>query len=92
MLHGSFLPRLNWFREDNNNNDLHEQRNDYPNIGDCTKHSNNNSSQCCGRSEVKSIKAKLRETAQEAALVAVAAVILVVLRYTNYIDKRNQHR
>ena len=41
---------------------------------------------------MKSIKAKLRETAQEAALVAAAAVILVVLRYTNYIDKRNQHR
>ncbi len=41
---------------------------------------------------MKSIKAKLRETAQEAALVAVAAVILVVLRYTSYIDKRNRHR
>jgi len=41
---------------------------------------------------MKSIKAKLRETAQEAALVAVAAVILVVLRYTDYIDKRNRHR
>ena len=91
MLHGSFPKRLNWFPEDNKNNDLYEQRNDYPNIGDCTKHSNNNSSQCCGCSQVN-IKAKLRETAQEAALVAVAAVILVVLRYTNYIDKRNQRR
>ena len=91
MLHGRTLTRLNWFREDNNNNDLHEQRNDYPNIGDCAKHSNNNSSQCRGCNQV-SIKAKLRETAQEAALVAVAAVILVVLRYTSYIDKRNQRR
>ena len=91
MLHGSFPKRLNWFPEDNKNNDLYEQRNDYPNIGDCTKHSNNYSSQHCARNQVN-IKAKLRETAQEAALVAVAAVILVVLRYTNYIDKRNQHR
>ena len=91
MLHGSFLLRLNWFREGNNNNDLYGQRDDYPNIGDCAKHSNNNSSQCCGCSQVN-IKAKLRETAQEVALVAVAAVILVVLRYTSYIDKRNRHR
>jgi hypothetical protein len=91
VLLGRTLTRLNWFREDNKRNDLHEQRNDYPNIGDCAKHSNNNSSQCCGCSQV-SIKAKLRETAQEVALVAVAAVILVVLRYTSYIDKRNRHR
>ena len=91
MLLGRTLTRLNWFPEDNNNNDLHEQRDDYPNIGDCAKHSNNNSSQCCGCSQVN-IKAKLRETAQEAALIAVAAVILVVLRYTSYIDKRNQRR
>ena len=92
QLHGRTLTRLNWFPEDNNNNDLHEQRNDYPNIGDCAKHSNNYSSQHCGCNQVKSIKAKLRETAQEAALIAVAAVIIVVLRYTSYIDKRNQHR
>jgi len=89
VLHGRTLTRLNWFPEDNKNNDLHEQRDDYHNIGDSTKHRNNYSSQHCGCNQVKSIKTKLKETAQEAALIAVAAVVLVVLRYSNYIDKRN---
>ena len=38
---------------------------------------------------MKSIKTKLKETAQEVALIAVAAVVIVVLRYASYIDKRN---
>ena len=92
MLHGRTSTRSNWFPEDNKRNDLHEQRDDYPNIGDSAKHSNNYSSQHCACNQMKSIKVKLRETAQEAALIAAAAVVLVILRYTSYIDKRNQSR
>ncbi len=39
---------------------------------------------------MKSLKTKLKETAHEAALLTVAVVVLAVVSYTNYIDKRNK--
>ena len=89
MLHGRTSTRSNWFPEDNKRNDLHERCNDYPYVGNSNSHSNNYSSQHCRCNQVKSIKTKLKETAQEVALIAVAAVVIVVLRYASYIDKRN---